>query len=221
MILICFRSVSPLRCMLRGCKLKSLQFTLVELIIVMGLLVLIAGVVVIGIDKVVVDQRFRQEVSMVAEDLTFAQDLMLITGIDIKVKFKESSDNKGIEYFLESDVQLPQGMQPLVKKKLLKTIRGVTFDDNNGNEHQERGHLDLLFLSKGFVMSHGIITLSISTANNFSKKSLEAYIPLVGYPKPIKAVDSYEEAEEVCDAADNETFNESVLQDTSLQLSAS
>jgi hypothetical protein len=194
--------------------LRRLPVTLLELVIVMAILALVAGIVAISINKALIDQRFRTEVSMVVDELRLAQDLMLIFGTDVHVIFQEDSKRDGINYWIELETELPKniGREVMRKHEKLKTVRGVFFE---GNVLEEvHGKLDVGFLSGGAVMTKGIITLSTSEEEVKSAGILHNYICLPGYPKPIFSTDSYELAETFCSPAFDEDFNAKLTQDT-------
>lgn len=177
--------------------------TLIEVLIVISILSLVAGIAAVGLNKAVFDQRFRTEVSMIVDSLRMAQDLMLVLGTDVHVHFAEDK-NEGIKYWIELETTLPQNVQREVlrKKPLLKAIKGVFLADKLLAETQE-SHLDVKFLSNGAVMSHGIMRLASSSDENVPKGTLESFICLAGYPSPIVSSETKEEAEKVCNAFDD------------------
>lgn len=190
-------------------KVKRLYFTLFELLIVIAILLVIAGVMTISIQKALVDQRFRSEVGVVVDDLRLAQQCMLIfPAADITMVVKEKSDGKGITYRLESDTTLPQpiGKVLINRDKDLKVIHGFFFDDEHATTTTE-GRIDIRFLSNGFVMSKGIITLSTSDQEVPEGAALQAYIVLPGFPYPIRSVDGQEEADKIYDAIEDSDFD--------------
>lgn len=192
--------------------MRKRPVTLLEMLIVMALVAMIAGAVAIGIDRVLVDQRFRNEVGQIVDELKRAQDLMIILGADVHVKFAEQKDNKGIEYWLEMETKLSDSLQREVvnRKKQLKTIRGVFFKDPL---NQAEGAVDLRFMSKGAVMSRGLLRLSLSGDEPPPEHSLMTFICLSGYPRPIVAIDDKIEAEKGLEG-ENNAFNESLAKDT-------
>lgn len=177
--------------------------TLLEIILVMAILMLVGGLVAVGINKALVDQRFRTEVSLIVDDLRLAQDLMLILGTDVHLKFAKESDEAGIKYWLELETDLNKEIknQILRKRSNLKTIHGVFFKDETATE-TTRGQLDIRFLSKGNVMSRGLMRLATSDAEtNPPPGTMQTYICLPGYPKPIFNTDILDKAEAECKAA--------------------
>lgn len=192
---------------------KRLPVTLLELLVVMAILAAVSGLVTLSINKALVDQRFRTEVSLILDDLRRAQDIMMILGADVHVKFADSKKEKGINYWLEMETQLSPGLQKEIVKnvRLLKTIRGVFFRDKTQNIE---GSIDLSFVSKGAIMSKGVLHLSITENENPDQKTLQTFICLAGYPRPIVEMDTKEEAEKICEAPQDEAFNNSLTRDT-------
>jgi len=193
---------------------RRLPITLLELLIVIAILAMVAGIVAVSINKALVDQRFRTEVSMVVDELRLAQDLMLILGADVHVKFTEDKENF-IKYWIELETSLPEHIsrEVLRKQRKLKTIRAISFDDPTSKQ----GHLDLKFQSKGMVMSKGILKLATSGKQwSSSAGTLKNYIWLSGYPKPIISYDSEEEA--LKGAKSDPDFDDKLAQDTFYKL---
>lgn len=187
--------------------------TLIEVLIVLSILSLAAGIVAVGLNKAVVDQRFRTEVSMIVDSLRLAQDLMLVLGTDVHVHFAEEK-SEGIKYWIELETSLPENVQREVlrEKPLLKAIKGVFLADKLLTEVQE-SHLDVKFLSNGAVMSKGVIRLATSSDENVPKGTLESFICLAGYPRPIASSDTKDDAEKDCNAFDDRS-DDRISQDT-------
>lgn len=187
--------------------------TLIEVLIVISILSLVAGIAAVGLNKAIFDQRFRTEVSMIVDSLRMAQDLMLVLGTDVHVHFAEEN-NEGIKYWIELETTLPKNVEREVlrKRPLLKAIKGVFLADKLLAETQE-SHLDVKFLSNGAVMSKGIMRLASSSDENVPKGTLESFICLAGYPNPIASRDTKEEAEKACNDFDDRS-DDRVAQDT-------
>lgn len=188
--------------------------TLLEILIVIAILAMAAGIVSIGVSRSLVDQRFRNEVGMIVEELRLAQDLMLVLGTDVKVKFAEDPGHDKINFWMELETKVSDSLQQEILKKhhQLKTIRGFTFRDENATEVVE-GATEVRFFSKGAVMSRGIIHMATSSESRESNV-LEAYIPLAGYPGPILSVDEEKKAEAIYSAYEDVNFDRSITQDT-------
>lgn len=189
--------------------------TLLEILIVMAILALVGGLVSIGINRALADQRFRTEVSLIVDQLRLAQDLMLVLGTDVHVKFAEDKDKSGIKYWLELETELPNEIEREVLRKHsnLKTIRGVFLKDQLAME-SVRGEIDVKFLSKGSVMSRGVMRLATSDSEDPPKGTLENYICLPGYPKPIFSTDDKKQAVEICNFAADREIDLKLTQDT-------
>lgn len=199
-------------------SLRKQPITLLEILIVMAILALVSGVVAVSINRVLTAQRFQNEVSMIVDELNLAQNIMTIMNTDVRVMFKESPGNKGIEYWLEMDTLLSGHVQKEInrRKGVLKTIRGVFFQDELISEISE-GKLDVKFLSSGAVMSRGIMRLATTDNENPPAGTLQTYICLVGYPHPIVSVETKEEADKICADRDVD-FDTKLTQDTVLKI---
>jgi len=186
--------------------------TLLEMIIVIAILSLASGIVAISISKALVDQRFRSEVGMVVDELRLAQDLMLILDTDVHVYFKLNSNRNGIDYGIELETQLSPHVQREVtrKKKSLTTVKGIFFRDDL---ERRENYIDIKFLSNGAVMSSGILRLATTDDESVPKGTLESFVCLAGYPKPIMSSETKEEAEKNCYKFE-EGFDDRLTQDT-------
>lgn len=189
--------------------------TLLEMLIVMTIIVVIAGAVMIGLEKALVEQRFRDEVGKVVDDLRLAQDLMMILGMDVHVKFTEQQKNQGIEYKLETETAINKNLQHLMidKVRTLKTIRGVFFEDTLDDQNIE-GVLDLKFFSRGVLMSQGVLRLSISSLDRPPNGVLETYIYLAGHPQPIFSDDHYNVVNAESQSTEESLFKERITSET-------
>lgn len=181
----------------------------------MAILALLTGIIGINISNTIIDQRFRNEVSRVVDQIRLAQDLMLILGTDVHLIFAEDESEQGIKYWLELETGLPDQVGREVKRPhaLLKTIRGLFIEDTTEATKPEKGKIDLLFLSGGSVMSKGVLRLSTSDKVSPPVGALNNFICLPGYPHPIFSVESSEEAES-CLPKDEEDNDKKLTQDT-------
>lgn len=189
--------------------------TLLEILIVMAILALVGGLVSIGINRALTDQRFRTEVSIVVDQLRLAQDLMLVLGTDVHLKFAVDGDTGGIKYWLELETELPKEIEKEVlrKRPKLKTVRGVFLKDQLALQ-TVRGEIDVKFLSRGSVMSRGVLRLATSDSEDPPEGTLQTYICLPGYPKPIFSTDDKAKAVEACDATAEKEIDSKLTQDT-------
>lgn len=198
-------------------KLRRHYLTLLELMIVIGLLSLMAGLIAINIGNATVDQRFRSEVSRVVDEIRLAQDLMLVLGTDVHLVFSDEGD-PGVKYWLELETTLPSAWQKEIQrpKKNLKTIRGIFINDTTQvatAPEPAKGKIDLKFLSNGSVVSNGILRLSTSGQEDPPKGSLNSYICLPGYPHPIFS-SNQKDADPACNQKEDEMYDRKLTQDT-------
>jgi type II secretory pathway pseudopilin PulG len=164
---------------------KKADFTLIEILIVMTLLLVVGGVVTVNIRKAIVEQKYRTEVELVVDTLRLAQDLMLIAGLDLHLFMKQASNDQGIECWLEADGEIPKKWERMIAQshRLLTAIRTASFKEQRSFPITE-GMLDLRFQSLGSMMSRGILKLSFYQ-NESMQGPLIRTICLSGYPHPI------------------------------------
>jgi type II secretory pathway pseudopilin PulG len=163
---------------------KRRFISLIELLIVITILSLVAGVVGIQIHKTLREQRFTTEAALVLDKLRLAQELMLILRTDAHVKFKQEPGQEAITLWVEVETPL-QSLKKDVQKPLeLKTIQFVEFKDELVYE-TKMGEIDIKFLSGGNLMSKGVVRLSTSETTK-DRGALERFIALPGYPKSLQ-----------------------------------
>lgn len=191
--------------------------TLLELLIVIAILALVGGLVSIGINRVLTNQRFRTEVSLIVDQLRLAQDLMLILGTDARVVFTSEQNNKitfGIE--LETTISPEIEREILRRKGELKTIKGVFFQDAGS----KTGKIVVRFQSKGAVMSKGLMRLATTGEDHPPPNTLQTFICLAGYPRHIYSEDmEYEKANADCKADIDSANDPELTQDTMSKIS--
>ena len=86
--------------------IRRVPFTLLEILLVLSLIALIAGLVGISVHKMYISQRFRNEVSLVVDQLRLAQDMMLILDTDVHVIFSEDKAGNYNTIKIESETKL-------------------------------------------------------------------------------------------------------------------
>lgn len=170
--------------------IKRLHVTLVEMLLVLSILLLVAGVVSISAKRAFDEQRFRSEVNLIVSKLRFAQDLMLIYKGDVEVHFV--SENQKTTTFWLTSQHLSKGLwkDEIEHKHILKMSRGIGLE-KGANQEGKLGELRLQFKSNGSFMSSGI--LRIATADQQNVGALERFIVLNGYPQPITDTGTYPE----------------------------
>lgn len=163
--------------------LRRATFTLIEIVIAMALLLMIVGAVGVNVVRLVQQQRFQNDVNLVTDTLSRAQQLMLIYDQNVLVRFKILPD--GISCVVETDCKLNPAWEKWVARHavLLKHIHVIDFKDLNfGMSAQEEKQVR--FSPKGGMLSRGI--LGMSTAKTLGQEdAFDAYICLPGYPRAI------------------------------------
>lgn len=187
------------------------HYTILELLIVMAILIMIAGVVGYNIQGAIKDQRFRNEVKLIVDELRLAQDLMIILSTDVHVKFEIDPTGKGIKYWLETEEKLTKEWKPFIQRshRNLQAIHYITFQELPSNMNQFN-NLDLKFLSGGSVMSRGILILATSAALR-DPTTLIRSICLKGYPHPIF---SFFGIENTCGSDDENNYDRKLTEAT-------
>lgn len=189
--------------------------TLLELLIVIAILALVGGLVSIGINRALFEQRFRTEVSLIVDQLRLAQDLMLILGTDVRVVFAEDKSDKNSNGN-KSGLELETSISPNIEREILrkstvyKAVKGISFRD----DEQKSGQITVKFQSKGAVMSKGLMRLATVDGDNPPPGTLQSYICLAGYPRHIYSEDDIEKAKEGCKEAVESVNDTALTQDT-------
>lgn len=194
-------------------------FTLLELLVVMAILAVTGGAVAIGVRRALEDQRFRSEVGVIVNKLRLAQDLMLIIGTDVHVKFAQDNKAGGNRVTMEMETRLPPEIEREVLREHghLKMIRGIFFRDLNTPQYAE-GQIDVRFFSSGAVMSRGVMRLATSDREDPPAGTLEAYVCLPGYPSPISSTDQKVDSDRECNKKAEELYDSKLTQDTLAKL---
>ena len=155
-------------------------FTLLELLVV--LFIVSMGVVLTGvkIQDFYQEQRFTSESQQVLNQLTKAQDLMLIMDADVEVKMTLDPEKKGLKVQLQVEKPLEPVWKRLIEREILLTsIRSFEFDQQSENEL-------ILQFSLG-RMSQGTLVLSDRKEKSDGVPQRTFEIGLMGYPSPIGA----------------------------------
>ena len=144
--------------------IKKRFVTLLELLIVISILAIAIGAISFNINRALREQHFKTEVELVVDYLRLAQNLMLIMNADVHVIFKASEDGKSNVMSLEVDGNLNDPLLKVVtdKAKRLNYIYLIEFYDVN-KTHNEPGKVDVKFISKGSVMSKGLMHFYLQT----------------------------------------------------------
>jgi type II secretory pathway pseudopilin PulG len=181
-------------------------FTLMEMLLVIGLVTIVASVVAINIRAALIEQRFRSEVAAIVNTLRLAQQLMLIAKIDVKVKFNVLPNDAGIDYKLEFDDPLTPNWKKEIQRSHppLKEIHRIGFNDASGT-------VTLNFFSGGTVMSQGYLFLS-THENVAASGAMHSFICLPGYPHHIRS--SKQKDDPNCSDQEQKPYREGLTQST-------
>jgi len=158
--------------------------TLIEVMIVLGIIGMIAGLMSFNINRAMADQRFKTESGLVLDILRMAQNLMLILNEDIHVKFAQDKQSLKLMYWMEMSCSISKqwDKQLPLTPRFLSSIQRIDLLNGENSETTNENQLDLKFLSGGTVMSSGILRLSAASGGDNQR-----YICLKGVPNPISA----------------------------------
>lgn len=182
-------------------RIRRQAMTLVELLIVIGIMAVLSGFISINVVKAVREQRFRSEVSRLVQEMRLAQELMLILKVGSTLKFSVAQNGSGIQYWLETELPIPKRWEALIRqeKPPLQAIKVMQFQDA-----KEAGKLEINFLSEEVGMSKGVLRLSTSERDS-DLGTLTTYVCLPGYPSPIEYKNGAQDSA-FCKIKENEQF---------------
>ncbi len=137
-------------------KQNPYRFTLLEMLIVMALIAMTAGLIGFKVADLLEQQRFRAGVDQVVDKLASAQNLMLIFQTDVTVQFESSANGEQL-CLIDCDYPLPHQLAKLLNQdQVLKGIKRVSFKDKETN-----GEINSLkFSSLRSQLPEGVLLLS-------------------------------------------------------------
>lgn len=189
---------------MRGIQRRRMTF--IEMVVVMAILSLVAGVIGVNISRSMQEQRFRTEVSQVMDKLRLAQNLMVILNDDVKVYFNKVEN--GISCGLAFRCAQKDGWgKEINRPQLLTAVRSVDFKGTVG-EDLGKGNFALNFLSGGMVMSQGILKLATGKNRVYSDRR---YVCLPGFPASLVSVEKKPNLECLTNAKASEGLTQVVM----------
>lgn len=161
----------------RHCKprCKPRFLTLLEMVIVIGILAIMATLVTFNIAGMFREQRFRTSVELVLDRMQLAQNVMLILNSDVEIAFDKNEDE---QYICTIDVEkpLPKHLAGIVAQSLtLDGIETITFNDSTDE-------ITLKYQALKKEIPRGVLIMR-------SGEDLQANIPIYGYPHPVTLSD--------------------------------
>lgn len=161
-------------------KSKKRHITLIELLIVLAIMLLFAGLIGINISKASKEQRFKDETQQILNQLRMAQEFMVIFQVNVSLLLEHQ--HQGWTYQLVFDTPPPPQIAHLAKDKpsQLSEIKQIEFEDlNHFDAKDPKDKIYIRFLANGTRMSRGLLQLANHRDN-------ERYIDLPGYVTPLK-----------------------------------
>lgn len=158
-------------------KAQRRYVTLIEVMIVMSLLAILAGVTGISIRRAVLEERYHAGVAELAGRLQMAQDIMLIVRSDVSVRLNQQPD--GLLCHLETTQPLLPVLQRIITRSgVIRGINSFTWTPVDGRSVTNQP-VTLNFKSSGPQASRGELKVSAGAVDN--------YILLSGFAEPIQA----------------------------------
>lgn len=179
-------------------RCRKRQFTVLEMLVVIALILLTTGAIGINIYQAVHEQRFNTELDILVNQLRVAQDLMLVMRADIEVNL--TRDANGVYHSaLKAKSPIPPFSRRLLKKAeyTYSAIKLVEFDKNG---EAQNFPVSIKFFANGFAMSQGILRIG-----NDPEKPPQELIVLSGYPQPMQTVPA-EDYKPLDQRADHELY---------------
>jgi type II secretory pathway pseudopilin PulG len=181
------------------------RMTFIEMVVVMAILSLVAGVIGVNISRSMQEQRFRTEVSQVMDKLRLAQNLMLILDEDIRVYFNKVEEGISCGLMFQCTQNAGWGKE-INRPQLLTAVRRVDF--KGVGEDLGKGDFALNFLSGGMVMSQGILKLTTGKNRLYSDRR---YVCLPGFPASLVSVEKKPNLECLSNAKANEGLTQIIM----------
>lgn len=152
------------------------HITLLELMIVIALLSLTAGVIGLNVRGFLHQQNVLDEMGQVVGLFKKAQEMMVLLNQDSMVRFHSEPEGITVEIIpLSTPSKAAIALIPK-EKLLLKYIKTADFEDAY-TAKVWRNNLDIFFTSKGFLMNRGLLKME----GDGTSRTLV----LLGYPAPI------------------------------------
>lgn len=163
--------------------MRKQSLTLIEILIVMGLIVLLSTAFALPAKKMVEHQRFLSSIRKIQDRLHICQHISFLGPAFAHLHFKKKENNWinniEVEALLNRDSLLSHFPQKRIKKDdLLYGIKKILLIDSSG---KEIAFPSLTFYPEGKLFTKGI--LEVTSSSNNEKR----YFLLPGYPSPVKA----------------------------------
>lgn len=137
--------------------LRRRTFTLLEILIVISLLALFAGIAGFNGFGLISKQEFQAEKDKVRDRLQAARNVSVIFNSDVIVTFTRDPLNKTFWLRMESEKILPEPLNGILKEAIkLKAIQTIT-TENQSTEYVEA--ISIKFYGKSHTTSQGSVTL--------------------------------------------------------------
>lgn len=164
-------------------RVKSRRFfTLVEVLIVIALIAVVAGVVGFNIVRMRQDQQFRSGAALVQQKLQAALETMLIHNENMEVILEEKPE--GLLVIVKAETPLERGLGRFLNRNpIVKGIHSIGWITPEGRTYSGKAILEFSAISH--TTSQGTLILSGYESLNETGPLRKALI-LQGFPHPIQ-----------------------------------
>lgn len=156
---------------------RALHFTLLEILIAIGIIATVSGVIAISIRKFYLEQKALDGMVRVTELIRTAQELMMIANLDSEVEISRSGEKTVVQLIPKSAVSPLIANFVTQAKVEVETIDAIEFEDAF-RSIVLRPKFSLSFISKGFLLNRGVLKMR---GGGISRS-----LVLLGYPAPLK-----------------------------------
>lgn len=158
--------------------------TLLEIIIIIGILAVAGGAIAFNIRKFYLQQQVLDDINRVVNVLNEASELMMLVNLDSEVRFSIKEGKILLTIAPQSGV--PTNVEPILRENpiTLSYLDQVVFKDGVQGTVLNPP-FSLTFYSKGFMMNRGILHLQ--------GKGQERFLIFRGYPSSFSPLTGEEE----------------------------
>jgi prepilin-type N-terminal cleavage/methylation domain-containing protein len=166
--------------------IRSSKFTLLEVMIVLFIISLGAAVTGVKISEVYKEQQFLTESQQIINQLSMAQELMMIMDTDVEVIFTFNETEKKLEMKLDVEKPLDEYSRKLIEKPIF--FNGITSLEPIDQGNSRRSLFPVVIHFSLGNMTKGKLLISKKKDGFFNNGKEEFEIDLPGYPAPLKMV---------------------------------
>lgn len=188
----------------RCLKTRKRFFTLIEVIIVMVLVLIAAGLGGYSLTRALNTQRFETEAEAFVGRLNRLSELLMLLNIESEVRI-EKGEVREVPVGTLSDAYLKMLQRDTQTFKAIHSVAFEPFDGENSFTDAKGGKVTLSFLDRGFRLPYGLLILE-------SERGETRFVWFKGYPAPLKLLK--EKPDWQREEGERKAFNERLTQST-------